>query len=119
LHSVDFTEELFIDNFLNDEHRRYLQYFQANPTTIYCVILQGSGRLFKIDLFLFILMKNNEVLGAYCHAKVKKRAYQGTMLNRKPDMSIAADDGQREERKKSNQPGQQQQQQKAAGEEDN
>jgi hypothetical protein len=41
---VDFTEELFIDIFLNDEQRQYLQYFQANPTVI-IVQVRIVGRL--------------------------------------------------------------------------
>jgi hypothetical protein len=32
-HTVNFLKELFIDNFQNDEHWRYLQYFPANPTS--------------------------------------------------------------------------------------
>ncbi len=27
-------KNFYIDNFQNDEHRHYLQYFQANPTNI-------------------------------------------------------------------------------------
>ncbi len=45
-----FTEELFIDTFLNDEQRQKLQYFQATPTNM---LLKKWTELIPVLLYVF------------------------------------------------------------------
>jgi hypothetical protein len=56
-------KNFYIDNFLNDEHRRYLQYFQANPTTV-------------VDLFMRLIFPQSIII----HEGIIKIIHQGLYL---------------------------------------